>query len=243
MGRVGILLWLLFIAVSGCRKQRVQPDFIPKDSYLPFPVSSSQRFLVDSILFKKGIQGIDRDTFQYMWEEVLMVSDTQASGPCYLVDWVARDLADEDRQFRGTRRYCVQAGGLLESSNNTQVLQMVYPPRLFARWDGLKTFSFQDYTEVIRDEPIRTFRHWGKFSVQSLNDSIRIGGVLHQNLVRVVHVDYENALERRFSYALWDKTKGMIYLERWILDTQNISGAAWETKAEKGYMVRFYRMD
>jgi hypothetical protein len=243
MRGVGILCWLILMAATGCEKQRIVPEVIPRHSFLPFPESSSQRFMVDSILFKKGIQGIDRDTFTYLWEEVLMASDTQVSGSCYLAEWVARDMVDEDRQFRGTRRYCVQAAGLLESSHNTQLLQMVYPPRLFARWDGLNTFTSQDYTEVIRDEPVRTFRHWGKFSVQSLGDSIRIGGVLHQDLVRVVHVDYENALERRFSYSLWDKDKGLMYLERWILDTQRISGDAWETKAEKGYIVRFRRME
>jgi hypothetical protein len=229
-------------ALNGCKKNILDEDKVKTTVFFPFPNARIQIFEVDSFLFKVTSTGLDIDTLRYRVSEQWIDTSITMSDTCYTVLWEAKSLDQADNNYQGQRRYCLSDSRLSESNENTNVITLILPPILFKSWNGLALFNANTYTEQIRDEPIQPYRRWGKFSIQSTNDSIYLGGELHTNLVRVLHVNMENAVEKRFSYSLWKENVGLLYTEKWILDTQKISNESWTTKAEKGYIVKMKRI-
>ncbi len=241
---IGIISMVIILsALCSCKKHTLEVNQLKYVNYFCFPQSQSITFQVDSFLFKKTPIGLDIDTVQYILYEEWSDSSIVFNDTCYSIRWKAMSLDTLfDNNFQGQKRYCINEFRISEWYDNVNITSFIMPPFLYKNWDGLASFNANTYTEIIRDEPIQPFRRYGKFSIQSINDSLYLDGELHKNLVKVVHVNIENAIEKRFSYSLWKENIGLLYSEKWILDTQKISNESWTKKAEKGYIITMKRI-
>jgi hypothetical protein len=194
-------------------------------------------YRVDSLLFKIGQRGLEIDTFQYTMQEIPQYVNIHNLDTCLIIKEVYTNL-HQSGVFEHTVQKCKNRFGVKTSFSNAIIQEFVFPPLKNKRWDGLGNFNAQGYIETIRDEPIAPFLHWSKFIIAGNRDSLEIDAIRYKDLIKVVQVDFENALERRLSVSWYAANIGLVYSEKWILDTQKINQDPWEIKAQKGYIVR-----
>ncbi len=230
-------LILLTYTWLSCGKSIVEPKQQSGSEYFPLFSDSIINYRVDSLLFKIGQSGLEIDTIQYNLQEIPQNISIQNQDTCLIVKAIFTNI-DQSSVFEHTIQKCKNGFGVNTTLSNAIVQEIVFPPLKNKRWDGLVDFNPEGYIETIRNEPIAPYRHWDKFIISDDRDSLEIDSVWFYNLVKVVQIDFENALERRWSVNWYAKNIGLIYSEKWILDTQNINQNPWEIKAQKGYIVR-----
>jgi hypothetical protein len=238
-----MMKWLSFCILIfsftwfSCGKSIVDPKQHSGTAYFPIFSDSIINYRVDSLLFKIGQRGLEIDTNQYIVKEIPQFASIENHDTCVIFKSIFSKI-DQSAVFEHTLQKCKNGFGAKTTFANAIVQEIVFPPLKNRRWDGLINFNSEGYIETIRDEPIAPFRHWDKFIISETMDSLEIDSVWFYNLVKVVQIDFENALERRFSVSWFAANIGLVYAEKWILDTQNINQDPWKIKAQKGYIVR-----
>ena len=82
------------------------------------------------------------------------------------------------------------------------------------------------------------FKDWD-YRYLSVDRSEDISGMNYDRVLTVQQVDSENAIERRFGIEKYVFGSGLVFKERIILDTQNVTNdLSWEEKAERGFILR-----
>jgi hypothetical protein len=235
---VSILLISISLIITGCEgKQELDSfQFNKGTEYTPIHLNSSWQYKVDSILFKKDVTGISRDTLRYVFRDKVLDMTIGLNGDSLFL--IERRKVSSGIEFIELFQIRKTSTHYVNTIDNQSIISFVYPPRLGRRWNGLSLFNANEWTEFILNEPVRKYKDWTDFRYSDVNLSISILDETFDNVIKVLQTDIENAIERRYSSELYAPNKGMIFKEIIILDTQNISNAAWEDKAERGYIVR-----
>lgn len=238
-----ILIWLV-----SCQDPKLLE--LPKDyarwSWNKELASQTSTFYVDSLLFKLGLGGQQIDTVSYLCREVFQRSyiDSVQNDTCVMVSQNYFKIEKPDSlAYHHSTQYCFNIHRCLEKSRFPSLVSVVYPYRTNKSWKVLPHQSLGDFMEYVSNEEIRTFRHWNNARYISHNDSIELLGKGYYNLIKIVYVDTENAIEKRFAVRYYELDGGLLYEEKWILDSQNIQSNEWPAKAERGYIVRKIRVD
>jgi hypothetical protein len=125
------------------------------------------------------------------------------------------------------------------TEDNLRFVSLVFPPRENTAWNGLAYIDPEQVVEVA-GESLVMFKGWD-YRIQEAGGPDSIGGLFFPEVLTVQEADDENLIELRRSFSHYARRTGLIYRERWILDTQCIagcSGQSWEEKAEKGFIVK-----
>ena len=232
---IGIIA-LLFL--NACQSKQDVEDFQLNTgkAYTPIDLNSSWMYEVDSILFKKDISGISTDTMKYIFYDQVIDFNISPNGDSVFI--IERKKVSSSAQT--IEVYQVKTNGLhyVHAIDNQNFISFVYPPRLGKRWNGLSLFNATEWIEFILNDPIRKFKDWTDFRITDIDLSITQGSKSFDKVIKVLQTDVENAIERRYSCEMYAPNVGLIFKEKIILDTQNISSEPWDKKAERGFILR-----
>jgi hypothetical protein len=233
------LLFTFCLFLTACNKEQRILNLSSYADYLPLHYGKLMNYRIDSFQFKVLQSGISIDTVSWVEKHQIVQADSLDNEikAWYSVESKNRiDGLKRESQF--LRVFDFHHVHLHQ--HNRILAELVLHPTMNRSWDPLAHFDQLNYIEIIRDEPIRPFKHWQRAVIRSLSDTMTISDVFYSDLLRVVYVDHENALEKRYAASWFAKGIGLVYSESWILDTQRINSIEWNKKAEKGYITRKY---
>lgn len=238
-----LLAFLVALSTVSCEKESEKEDF-KLDLMLDYAgLSIDQRkvFQVDSVLFKLGVGGLEKDSFSYIFTEIIRDTfRTPDRTLHYAIDRTIQSLEGNDLSTPVSYSMSILNNTLRHNEDNKSIITLVFPPVLNSRWNGLTLFDASDYTIEILNEPVRKYKDWTDFRIIETNGSYEVMGTSYDQVVTVLQVDTENAIERRYAVEKYAPIIGLVFREEIILDTQNISNDPWEEKAERGYITRQY---
>jgi len=91
---------------------------------------------------------------------------------------------------------------------------------------------------VIKGESLVAYDDW-YYRYKNVDKSEFIGTKSFEKVCKVLEVDNEDIISKRYSEALYARGVGMIYRELWILDTQNTDlSKSFRDRAEKGLILK-----
>lgn len=228
------------IVISACDKHSDPDDFEVDFLYDYFPANTDIGvvYQVDSMLFKRGISGLEVDTQTYILQTYLTDSIDLPNGISYV--WEQRYQSAEEPfnvHYKVVSRTISQNRAIVHE-NNLSFISLVFPPKLQVRWNGLSLINADSILYTIAGESIRPFKDWNQFRIIETDGSYTYGDMTFHGVITIVQTDSENAIEKRYSMERYAKGFGLIFKEMWILDTQNISDQPWEQKAERGFILK-----
>lgn len=236
------ILALFILIFSSCEKQSDPDDFSVEYLYEYFPVHTGAGIIyrVDSMLFKRGISGLEIDTLSFAMETALIDSVDLPNGLSYVWEKKYQSLEEPfDVHYQITSRLISDNRAIVQE-DNLSFISLVFPPNEQNRWNGLNLFNEDSVLFTILGESIRPFKDWNQFRILETDGVHTYGDTAFENVITVLQTDTENAIEKRYSIERFAKGYGLIYKEMWILDTQNISDLPWEQKAERGFILKQY---
>jgi hypothetical protein len=231
---------LSILIFSACEKQSDPDDFTVDYLQEYFPAQSDIRLVyqVDSMLFKRGISGLEIDTLSYTMETSLVDSVDLPNGLSYIWEKKYQSLNDPlNVHYHITSRMISEHRAIVQE-DNLSFISLVFPPNEQNRWDGLSLINADSVVYTVLGETIRPFKDWNQFRILETDGVYTYGDRTFEDVVTVLQTDTENAIEKRYSIERFAKAYGLIYKEMWILDTQNISDQPWVEKAERGFILK-----
>lgn len=228
------------LLLSACEKQSDPDDFMVEYLFDYFPVNTDIGvvYQVDSMLFKRGISGLEIDTQSYIVETQLKDSIDLPNGLSYVWEHKYQSLEDPFNVHYQVVSRTISQDRAIILEDNLSYISLVFPPNVQTRWNGLSLINADSVQYTIAGESIRPFKDWNQFRIIEKDGSYTYGDMTFNNVVTVLQTDSENAIEKRYSLERYAKGFGLIYKEMWILDTQNISDQPWEQKAERGFIFK-----
>lgn len=240
--RHNIIYFLLAFVLlfNACEKQTDPDDFTLDNLYEYFPanIDNGLVYQVDSMLFKRGISGLEIDTQSYIIETYLTDSINAPNASSYV--WEKKYQSTESPfnvHYQVVSKTISQNRAIIQE-DNLSYISLVFPPKVQSRWNGLSLINADSVEYTILGERIRPFKDWNDFRILETNGTYSYGDMTFNSVVTVLQTDTENAIEKRYSLERYAKNFGLIYKELWILDTQNISDLPWEQKAERGFILK-----
>lgn len=231
---------LVVLLFTSCEKQSDPDDFTVDylDEY--FPVQSDQGLVyqVDSVLFKRGISGLEIDTLSYTVETSLVDSIDLSNGLSYIWEKKYQSLNEPFNIHYHITSRSISDNRAIVLEDNLSFISLVFPPKIQDRWNGLSLMNADSVLYTIKGESIRPFKDWNQFRIIETDGEYTYGDTTFKDVITVLQTDTENAIEKRYSIERFAKDYGLIYKEMWILDTQNISDDPWEQKAERGFILK-----
>jgi len=235
--------FLLLLLFTGCEKEQELEQFSYKrmESYAGLTLLHTAHFREDSLIFKMGPSGLEIDTVTQLLKRVAIGTYNDYEGDKTWVVGYLRKPWESASEWTSSLLVskAIKGNALHYHENNHSIIKLIFPPSLNKRWNGLSLFNPDDFIIQVRNEPISVYKDWTDFRVIKTGETLTIGDMHIHDVITILQVDMENAIERRYSVEKFAPDIGLVYREQIILDTQNISNAPWEEKAERGYILRW----
>lgn len=230
-------VWLSVLGFVACDKRQVYEEPIPVGGHDYWPVFSAHTYVyrVDSIIFRRA--GV-RDTFSYRSTESLVdflgvSQDTLVFWKRYMQPWYPDDSLPahtvSEIRARGASRG-------RQYAHLADLVRLVFPASVGRHWEIVPADWGNGPAETIHGEQIYPFKGWRTARITTADGSYPLGDSLIGQVITVQEADAENLLERRYSRVEYAPGIGIVRQERRIMDTQLISTAPWEDKAQRGYI-------
>ncbi|MBK9723207.1 MAG: hypothetical protein IPO78_16645 [Saprospiraceae bacterium] len=234
-----LLILLLIYFITSCTKNETEildPASFGYD-YYPLAIGKSWTYQTDSIFYSlKGTVEMDSTT-SFIREEIVDTMRNSVNALVYRVDVfhaVDSSLGWEliSSSFIEKNQY-----QLNKVENGLTFIRLVFPVQLNKSWNGNSMISSKTSIEV-NGEILEPFDNW-YYSYKYLNKSETLAGKIYASVCKVVEVDEENIIAKRYSETKYAKEVGMIFRELWLLDTQNTNtNIPFRNRAEKGFILR-----
>ncbi|MEL7021023.1 MAG: hypothetical protein AAGK47_05405 [Bacteroidota bacterium] len=206
-------------------------------AYFPITVGQTMIYQVDSINYFSNGALLD-STRSYVREEITeLLTDTNGEERYKLERSVRRDSTQE-WQIADVWVVSRDDAGVYRTEENLRFIKLVFPLTENRIWRH-NAFIDENISVVVKSgEVMQPYINW-RSSVSSLTDTVNLSNAAYTDVAVVIQADEDNLIQRRYVEENYAKDVGLIYREILILDSQNTtSTAAWEEKAEKGFIVR-----
>jgi len=126
---------------------------------------------------------------------------------------------------------------VIKKENGLSFVRLVFPVLANKAWDG--NSMIQPKTSiVIRGELLVAFDDWF-YRYKYVDKQELIGTTVYDKVCKVVEVDDEDIISKRYSEARYARGIGLVFRELWILDTQNTNlTQAFRDRAERGLILK-----
>ena len=206
--------------------------------YFPQEIGDEWIYQVDSIIFDPSLGGIAKVESSIQIREVVRDTFIDLTGQVnYVLDRYYRETENDSWLIQSVWHSLRTDNAAFRIEDNRRIKKLVFPPNEGVKWDG-NAFFDPNTIIFIAGEPIKMYKDWD-YRILSVDHSENINGVNYDRVLVVQQADSENAIEKRYGIEKYAFGIGLVYKERIILDTQNITNElSWEEKAERGFMLR-----
>ncbi|MDH3651675.1 MAG: hypothetical protein OEQ53_18470 [Saprospiraceae bacterium] len=246
--RLPISSFMLVAFVLGCLNELEQPFDLNLYGYAYFPleVGKFRVYEVDSLQFDIGVNDlptVDSARF-YVREEVVEILQAQTGEEVYRIERYRADDLDEPWKIMDVTTESLTTNQAHRTENNLRFINLVFPIEEGVVWDG-NQFIPDDIVVFVAGESVEMFKNW-RYEILSEGLSESIGQHTFESVATVQQANDENEIEFRFSQEKYAENVGLVYRERWILDsyckytgeTGPCIGLDWRSKSGRGFIMR-----
>jgi len=248
LGRLfGCSVFLSFVFIA-CQRNIDTLDSISLD-YYPLEEGKYKIYQIDSTVYDDFNCTVINVSFQLKEVVARTIVDGE-NDLTYVLERYKRQDATQPWVLKNVWTEKIEANQLQRVEDNQRFVKMIFPVQEGKEWDGISYIN-KDTLFAIRGGAIAIYKDWGSFSYQAVESTFidvnQSPSKVYPNTVKVLHVDKENAFEKRFSKEIYAKNIGAVYKEMCIVDTQcdclNVSDSTcvtlpWSDKIDKGYILR-----
>lgn len=227
---------ILTVLLAACNESNFEEpvDASEDNSYYPLNVGDVWIYDIDSTIitnsgtFFKEVSGqlkeevVEKITLggkeQFVIHESFREDDTQ---PWYLNHVHTAELADNKA---------------IRTERNLRFIKLVFPLSDGLDWDGNIYFD-DNRTFDLYGEPLQLYRDY-EYEMNELDTTYVVNGMSYENAVYVTHVNREAGTDKKHSYEVYAKGKGLIDKYQLFLKTQQTTNPGpWLEKAEEGLII------
>ncbi len=234
---------LFFIVVlfffQSCKTEKDTFNTDLGHDYLALEVGKYITYEVDSTIFDPTGDSLIAYSKTYFKEEIVDTLHDNNEHVLYRTERYERRELGASWQVTKVFTQSIQDNQGIVTEDNLRFIKMGFPVRENNSWDGLVHFD-PSLIVIVAGESLQMFKGWD-YRIESVDEAESVGAFPFENVMTLREADNENLIELRVSREKYAKGIGLVYRERWILDTQCIDGCTgmtWEEKAEKGFILR-----
>lgn len=207
-------------------------------TYTPLEIGKYWVYKSDSIVYKLG--GTQLDTLSgFIKEEVSDTLIDASNQKVYRIErFFKRNLTD-NWGIPSIWTASKTSLNYIRTEENLKFVKLVFPPDLNTSWDG-NVFIDPQLDIEEGGELIKPFKGFWDYKIDSTDLVYSNEGLVLDEVLKVIQVDDEDFLEKRYSEEQFAKGVGMVYKKMIILDTQcapNCIGDTFADYAEVGFIM------
>lgn len=206
-------------------------------NYYPVALGKFWDYRLDSVWYKLSNQVEQHRSVSFIREEIVDTFRDVTGQLIYRLD--VFQSTDTVSGWELIDSYFLETNDRLvvKREKGLSYIKLVFPPQTGKSWNG--NIHIHPKTQInIQGEFLEPFDQWlYYFEYVDRNESIN--GIHYKDVCKVVEVDDENIIQKRYSSALYSRNVGLIYKELLLLETQNTdTSVPFEDRAEKGMILK-----
>ncbi len=243
-----ILLSLSLNLLWSCQSDTEDPidPSVYGHEYFPLEIGKYRVYQVDSIQFDIGNNNLpetDSSRF-YIREEIKEVIEGVEGEQVYRIERYRTESLDEPWSIMDVTTETRGVNQAMRTEGNLRFINLIFPMREGITWDG-NLFLPDDIIVFVSGEAIEMYKNWS-YEFLSVDQQESVEDLTFSDVATVQQANDENEIEFRWSQEKYAKNVGLIYRERWILDsyckytgdTGPCIGLDWRTKSGRGFIMR-----
>ncbi|MBK6948714.1 MAG: hypothetical protein IPH16_12260 [Haliscomenobacter sp.] len=241
------LYWaLLGCATISCSMQETDNYSIDfAHSYYPLRLGEIRLFALDSLIFDPAASGTRIDSSRTYVMEIVRDTLRDLSGnPYYRIERYERKDSVAPWKISRVATERLDGQRLVRTEDNLPLVKIVFPPSLGLTWNAL-VFVGENRKVEVAGESLEMFKGWSP-RIEAYDAPFSYAGKAYATTLGVMVADFDSKIELRHIKERYAKEIGLVYRELYILDTQCIAtcqNQPWEKKAEKGFILREWRLN
>lgn len=232
-----IICVLLFLSSCGNEDGSLN-DYQLGYHFFPLEIGQERIYKTDSIYYQKS-NNVFRDTSSSFIREV--VADTHRSNGELVYNIEIYYRKDESRAWELIdNSFAIKTkDNVVRQDLGLNYIKMIFPVLKNKSWNG--NIQLDQSNEIkLNGEFFQPFKYWNgnSYYYSGFLDNEKIGNTTYKKVVNVEEGDYEDDLNRIYSFSQYAEEVGMVYHEFWLLSTENMDGSiSWEDRAHYGVIV------
>ncbi len=239
-----LLGFVLTCMTFACKTEEDKYSTDLDHDYMALEVGKYIIYEVDSTIFDPTGDSLIAYSTTFFKEEIVDTIHDNNGLPLYKTERYKRKLVSDPWQVTKVFTQAIDGTQGIVTEDNLRFIKMAFPIRVNNSWNGLVHFN-PSLIVTVAGESIQMFKGWN-YRILSVDEPETVGDFQLENVMTLREADDENLIEKRFSHEKYARGIGLVFRERWILDTQCIEGCegmTWEEKAEKGFIMRQTMID
>lgn len=239
--------WILlgFLSLS-CSVQETEEYSIDRAyDYFPLRLGETRLFALDSLVFDPAPSGTRIDSTRTYVMEILRDTLRDLSGnPYYRIERYERKDSVAPWKLNRVATERLDGQRLVRTEDNLPLVKMVFPPSFGLTWNAL-VFAGENRKVEVAGETLEMFKGWSP-RMEEFDAPFSYAGRTYASTLGINVADFDSKIELRRIKERYAKEVGLVYRELYILDTQCIAACQnqpWEKKAEKGFILREWRLN
>lgn len=247
MYRIDYKTKILILALAGsslcgmlsCSKESVESldAYALGLDYYPVSIGKVWVYQMDSTWYRLNNQVVKQQSFGYLREEVVDTFRDVTGKLIHRLD--VFQTRDTTLGWDLTDSYFIEANDRLlqKRESGLSYVRLVFPPQDGKSWNG--NINIHPKTQIqVQGELLEPFDQW-LYYYEYIDRPETIGNKPYQHVCKVMEVDDENIIQKRYSMAKYARGVGMVYKELVLLETQNTdTSIPFEQRAEKGLLLK-----
>ncbi len=235
-----LLILFSLVVLQSCREEfipaediQLELDFYPVDSI------TTWEFVMDSVIYDNEGLVIDSSS-SFLREQIVSKTIVDGDIPVYTLEIARKDDFFDQYFVTDVWTLRIENNSVIRNEENLNKVKLKMPPVLGSRWDG--TPFPEDVNVFVAGDPIQMYLNWESKVADRFTD-VTFSGVEYDDVINIIHADYENQINRRFSTEYYAKGIGLIRRELAIYDSQCFNDPncdntkPWPEKAEQGFSL------
>lgn len=236
---IAFVFGMFMVTLGACGKNETDPLDDVQFGYNYFPVSLGNEWIyqTDSIIYSLQAT-VQIDSSRSFIREVVV--DTFRDAVNHLIYRLNVFYAkDTSLGWELINSSFIESNALhlIKKENGLSFVRLVFPVLTNKAWDG--NSMIQPKTSIaVRGELLVAYDDW-YYRYKYVDKQELIGINLYDKVCKVVEVDEEDIISKRYSEARYARGIGLVFRELWILDTQNTNlSQSFRDRAEKGLILK-----
>ncbi|MBV6428829.1 MAG: hypothetical protein KIPDCIKN_03366 [Haliscomenobacter sp.] len=238
-----ILLGILSLSCSVQEREEYSIDLAY--AYFPLRIGEIRLFAQDSLVFDPAPSGTRIDSTRTYVMEILRDTLRDLSGnPYYRIERYERKDSVAPWKLNRVATERLDGQRLVRTEDNLPLVKMIFPLFFGQTWNAL-VFVGENRKVEVAGETLEMFKGWSP-RIEEFDAPFSYAGKTYASTLGITVANFDSKIELRHIKERYAKEVGLVYRELFILDTQCIAACqnqTWEKKAEKGFILREWRLN